>query len=148
MSVPEHNVAHPKFGDQCEGTIDGPLPAKIPEGTYVVQLEHWDGVNIFGRPQLVLTFRVIGGDYEGEQLPRWYNVREHEGHRIRNTKFTVGPTQNLVTEFVEVFDKPRLDRLTLNRYRRTEVLAKVETKNGRSVITKLMPTIEEVRIEE
>lgn len=84
---------------------------KVPDGEYVAKFIGAEGSYYRGRtPKVALWFSIAEGDYSGERVAGFFNVRSldcERGQRTREPHFTVGwrsdLTQAMATLYPEMF---------------------------------------------
>lgn len=109
------------------GSVAGDLLPHIPEGTYLVALDHYKTQMMFGRqPKLIMGFKVADGEHQGILVPRFYNVRKLKSKAGPRGKFEVGRHSDYLFDYARLHGLPgRLDRLPMKPWRESLLRAKV-----------------------
>jgi hypothetical protein len=105
-------------------------PACIPPGEYDLRFVYHETRHMFRHsPKVILWFDVITfGPHVGVRLARYYNAERLTGKSGRNGPFKVMPRSDLMREYVMLFnEKPRRDRIPMNRYEHAIIIGRVET---------------------
>lgn len=101
----------------------------IPDGEYLVGFDFYRTDHMFrGAPKLEFWFVIIGEDFQGLRLPKWYNATKCQKNR-KHGNFTVAKRGNFLMDYARLFHRAikRRDRVSMSCFEKHYYLVETET---------------------
>lgn len=110
-------------------SVGGADLVRVPDGVYKVVYQSHATANMFGKPRLIVRFKIYDGEHKGKVLESFYLVSELIGKPGKKGKFRVTQKSGFIRDFVRAtnYSPDRLDRIPMTRLRGFVIMARVET---------------------